>query len=70
MDTTLRNAVAALVHRARKQWHYYLFSCPRVNEQDGSLCQQFDDYHGGYAKKLLTLARNLKEAARHLESTE
>ena len=65
MDTTLKDAVRVLVHRARRQWRHYLFDCPQQ-------CHRVNLawFHAVYAKKLLTMARNLKEAARHLESTE
>ena len=79
MDFTLHAAVAALVHRARKQWRWHLFGCPAYQQfrlvMPGTAANNpinFKDghEHGAYAKKLLMLARNLKEAALHLESTE
>ena len=78
MDFTLQSAVAALVHRARKQWRWHIFGCPAYQQfslMPGTAINNplnFKDghEHGDYAKKLLTMARNLKEAALHLESTE
>ena len=79
MDTTLKDAVRVLVHRARRQWHWHIFGCPAYTQfslmMPGTAANNplnFKDghEHGAYAKKLLTMARNLKEAARHLESTE
>ena len=68
MDTTLKDAVRALVHRARHQWRLYVSGCSATS------CwltrSRHNRAHIDYAKKLLTMARNLKEAARHLESTE